>query len=337
MSGAFRISVLYMLCTLVLTAVLTQDLGNTLVLALAIAAKLSRHIYGGLGWLLAALLIAVIFLAPGDRRRRLGSVLLMVALSFFLQTGFLFAKSAIPMLVPFYADPLLARIDQALFFGEDAWRIAHAISSEHITWAFPVIYMQVWSICALGFPLIVAATDPDEARAGRYVWLFILSWFVVGNVLATLGSSVGPIYYDRLLATDRFAELGLALDQSGFTATRLGQLQDRLWAGSSGPDSPLSLISAYPSVHVAVATVVALYLRERAPRFALFGYAFLAMITIISVYSGYHYAVDSLTGWAVVVAIAAALKRRGLPFRRRDDLPEMPAAAITAEDCQRSA
>lgn len=310
MSGAFRFSLVYLVCAFALMAVLTKEPATMLAYLVEIATAFSYLMYGRLGWLVPPLLlIVVLWLGPKTCLSRLGSVGQMVAMSVCLQIGFVFAKSAIPRLVPFYADPFLAQVDQTLFFGRDAWQIAHALAGERFAWLFPTLYMPVWSGLALGFPIVMALTDPDKARAGRYAWLFILAWVVVGNLLATLGSSVGPVYYDRLLGSDRFSDLAVALQQSGLARSSLGQVQDLLWAGSNDVAVPLSLISAFPSVHVAVATVVALYLRERAPRLAPVGYAFLGAISFISVYSGYHFAICAFGGWAVVVAMAAAMRR----------------------------
>lgn len=310
MSGAFRFSVVYAFSAFVLMAALTQEPAAMLFILIEVAKSYLNLLYGNLVWIcLPLLLVAVVWFGPKAGFGRLGAVALMVALTVFLQIGFVFAKSAIPELVPFYADPFLADVDRAMFFGRDGWEVAHAVAGEGFAWLFPALYMPIWSALALGFPILIALTDPDKARAGRYAWLFVLTWIVVGNVLATLGSSVGPIYYDRLLGSDHFASLSLALQRSGLDVSALGRLQDHLWAGSRDAGIPLSMISAFPSVHVAIATVAALYLRERAPRLAVVGYGFLGAIAFISIYSGYHYASCSIVAYAVVVAMGGALKR----------------------------
>lgn len=153
------------------------------------------------------------------------------------------------------------------------------------------------------------ATDRDEARAKRYVWLFFLSWVVAGNIVALAGSSVGPIFYDRVMGTERFADLHASLDALGFSQGPIAALQGRLWENST---EMLSLISAFPSVHVAVAAIVALYIRERVRWSWPVGDAFFALILLISVYSGYHYLVDGLTSLVIVLALNSALLRRSV-------------------------
>ena len=62
-------------------------------------------------------------------------------------------------------------------------------------------------------------------------------------------------------------------------------------------------ISAFPSVHVAMAVVTSLYLAERSRWLAPVGIAFVAIILFMSVYSGFHYAID---GYASILVVATA-------------------------------
>ena len=59
-------------------------------------------------------------------------------------------------------------------------------------------------------------------------------------------------------------------------------------------------ISAFPSMHAAMATLWAGYLVERSRWLAPIGLGFLAVILYLSVYTGWHYAVDGIASIAVV-------------------------------------
>jgi hypothetical protein len=61
------------------------------------------------------------------------------------------------------------------------------------------IYMGVWSIPAVLLPRVIALTDPEQERQRRVILMFLGVWIVIGNVLATFGAPVGPVFYDRLL------------------------------------------------------------------------------------------------------------------------------------------
>lgn len=309
MNTVFKASLLYVFAALAVTAIYTHDPLATIDGLFRAASSFSGMMGGMLTKLWPVLILALVFLGPRRSLDRIAPIIFVGAAAFFLQVGFLFAKSAIPQMIPFYADEALARMDRALLFGHDAWSLAHRITPDSWVAMFPTLYMPVWAVAAIAFPVIVVVTDPDEARMTRYVWLFFTCWVLIGNAAATLGSSVGPIYYDRLLETDRYAELHAALQASGFAQSSLGQLQESLWTSRSAEATlQISSISAFPSMHVAVATLVALYLWERAPKLAVFGFAFLAMITLISVYSGYHYLLDSLVGAAMVWGLARGFR-----------------------------
>ena len=121
--------------------------------------------------------------------------------------------------------------------------------------------------------------------------------------MAMLGSSVGPVFYDRLLGGDRFAELTVALQSSGMTQSAIGSIQEALWRRfeTGGIDIGHG-ISAFPSTHVSVATIAAIYLCERSRWLAPVGFGFLGITLFMSVYTGYHYAIDGYFSIAAVFA-----------------------------------
>lgn len=243
--------------------------------------------------------------------RQLRNAFLVACAAVMIQVGFLFFKSAIPRFVPFYADPFWAELDRLLLFGNDAWRLAQAITPDMLVAWFPHIYLTAWSLLAYAFPIMVAAADPDEQRLKRYAWLYFLSWLVTGNLVALAGSSVGPVFYDRLMGTHAFDDLRAALDLNGFSSGPIANLQQLLWENSG---QMLSYISAFPSVHVAVACIAAIYIRERFRHLRLLGDVFCALTLLISVYSGYHYLVDGLASIGIVILLHVALSRH---LRRR--------------------
>jgi hypothetical protein len=307
MTALFKATLLYLIAAVALTSVLHGDWAAVLSEVAAMASAFSQLIRDALLDALPFALPFLLLIGLTGLLDRLRNAVVIAVASALLQAGFLFFKSAIPQLVPFYADAFWAWLDKVLLFGWDAWEIAHVITPSALAEWFPFIYLTLWSGIAYAFPVFVAATDRDSERAKRYVWLFFLSWVVTGNILALAGSSVGPIFYDRLTGTDRFAEMQASLDAIGFSEGSIAALQARLWEGSTGM---LSFISAFPSVHVAVAAIVALYIHERIRWAWPVGAAFFAVILLISVYSGYHYLVDGLVSLAAVLVLNAALMRR---------------------------
>jgi hypothetical protein len=307
----FKVTTAYLLLAVLVMFLLHGTTVETVLMPVRVADLYAGLFLGSAVYFLPLVLPLMWWFGRRSSLEHLSLVFLAAVSSILLQAGFLLFKSAIPLIVPFYADPFLASLERAIFFGTDAWEVAHAITPAGLAAWFPLIYLTLWSALAFVFPVLVVATDFDDRRVTRYVWLFFLSWIVTGNLVALLGSSVGPVFYDRLLGTDRFVDLHAALADSGFAAGPIGMVQENLWTNLGGL---LSCISAFPSVHVAVACIGALYVRERFRRFRLISDAFVALILLISVYSGYHYLLDGIASIVIVLALNAALVRHA---RRR--------------------
>ncbi len=231
--------------------------------------------------------------------------------SMFIQAAFTLIKTSLPYIVPFYADPYFAQIDQALHFGQDPWVLTHALAESFAANQLVWVYVSVWGLPAMALPVIIAAIDGNTARVNRFLVLYVVGWVVLGNIIALAGMSAGPVYYDRLIGGDRFADLAPALVDSGLKATWIGNLQESLWNVYVERGQAIgSGISAFPSVHVAMAFVTALYMGERSRLLIPVGAVFVAAILFMSIYSGYHYAIDGYASIIVIGAAWAYMRRR---------------------------
>jgi len=90
----------------------------------------------------------------------------------------------------------------------------------------------------------------------------------------------------------------------------MGIVREWLWVVKDPEYQGVSSgISAFPSVHVGVASLTCFYLCERSRYLAPLGALFLALILLGSVLSGLHYAVDGYASF-IVVALAWGLTRQ---------------------------
>lgn len=145
----------------------------------------------------------------------------------------------------------------------------------------------------------------------RYVLTWMLSWAIIGNLIAGTWLSAGPAYYGLVTGdTARFA------DQLAFLASTAGErnsahaFQGYLWSlYESGRVGIGSGISAFPSVHVAVTTINALFISEVSRRFGILLWAYVAFIIMSSVYLGWHYAIDGYVSVVCVTAIYWGLRK----------------------------
>ena len=127
----------------------------------------------------------------------------------------------------------------------------------------------------------------------RFVLAYISSWIILGNLMAIAFMSGGPVFFDRLTGTTRFEEFRVAFAASGLLQTYVAETQRMLWLLYTDYSQSFgSGISAFPSLHVAIAMLYTLYLSEIS--WVLGGVAalFLLFILYFSVFSGFHYAID---------------------------------------------
>lgn len=313
----FRMAAVYAVLSLAIVAV---SQGSPLRLLVAsMGATLAATGMNALTVILPVVLGLLLIIGRAATLERGRELLYAVFGMIILQLGFTFLKSSIPDLVPFYADPMLARIDRALLFGRDAWQLAHDIAPLIDANRLLPIYVYVWSICVMTMPAAVALTDRDEDRVFRFVVLRFVVWIGLGNVFALMFSSAGPVFYDSLLNSNRFTDLGTALRASGVSDSAVGRLQAYLWNAYVARGMELgSGISAFPSVHLGIATATAIYLGERSRWLVLPGVAFVVVIFYLSLYTGYHYAIDGIFSIVVVLVAWAGLVCYQRARRRSD-------------------
>jgi membrane-associated phospholipid phosphatase len=133
----------------------------------------------------------------------------------------------------------------------------------------------------------------------------MLVWVVCGNALAGLFLSAGPAFYGAVTGDEgRFAAQLAFLAHGAQSTNSAVTYQTYLWSlhqyGTAGFGSG---ISAFPSVHVAVAALNALFLWSHSSRLGLIAFAYIAVIVASSVYLAWHYAIDGYASIAIIAVI----------------------------------
>ncbi len=228
-------------------------------------------------------------------------------------------KSAIPFMVPYYLDPMLVQLDRALFFGHDAWRVLQPVLGfPAVTFTINLFY-NGWLlvICATFFG---AALMVKETRLrAQYLIAFFLSWAVIGSVLATVFSSVGPCFYAEFYTGDPYAGLMVYLHDVDATLPIWAlSTQDMLLSIHRNSTTGLgSGISAMPSMHLATTMLTVLFAFRVRRWLGYCALAFLIAMVVGSVHLGWHYVTDGLVSillTPVLWWIAGWLA--GLPYGR---------------------
>lgn len=284
-----------------------------------------------LAWWVLPLFVIVTFVF--DRKtmlQRMSRAILAVMICSIMFMMFTILKSTLPFILPFWADGWMADLDRQLHFGVDPWRLTHVFAPWISLKVVGDIYFSAWSLPAMYLPVLLFMFDDDMARINRFLKLYLFSWIVLGNIVALAFLSAGPIFYDRLLGGDSFAPMMAAFQTAEFSGGILAFTSDLLWdAYENGAQLPGSGISAFPSVHIATATVFALYLFERHRAALPFSILIVATFQFLSVYQGWHYAIDGYFSILAVGALWVWLRRRArrsLPSA--SDLP-FPTKTLT--------
>ncbi len=241
-------------------------------------------------------------LAPSNLARALPTVLL-VGVFMFTFPSF---KSQIPAFNPFSWDPAIASFDRMLHFGHAPWELVADVTG------YGTFTSRIDHFYYLWFPVIftttaaVALIPGDSDVRHRFLLSFILSWIVIGCVLAVAFSSVGPIYFDRLNGgTSEFTALVAQLEAvNAKTALQTLVVRDQLWQAYTAPSNEvISGISAMPSMHNAVCVLMFLAARHAGKLLAWAAGLFALAIFVGSVHLGWHYAADGYLSALIVACI----------------------------------
>ncbi|MFN7024690.1 MAG: phosphatase PAP2 family protein [Pseudorhizobium sp.] len=251
------------------------------------------------------------YLSAGGAGRAVAGLLVLV--SFIVLMGsFTTFKNLMPHFYDgFPYDQIQADADWLLHFGHDPGPtlvrlLPYPLLRQAVEWNYSIL----WSLFGFLPVFFIAVYSKAEVVRLRYLTTLAASWIVVGSILACLFLSAGPAFYgsvtgDRL----RFAAVGEFLQQ-GQALSSAAAFQAYLWANyEAGTSALASGISAFPSMHVALAMLNALFLRELSRPAGYAGFAYVAFILFGSVYLGWHYAIDGYVSIVTVLLLHAGIRR----------------------------
>ncbi len=232
--------------------------------------------------------------------------LALVALQVVLMGTFTSVKNMLPALSGYVWDTRIADIDATLFGGHDPWTlVTPLIARLHILGAVEFLYATGWMLAVALVPAIVALAPSLKPIRVRFFLAYILTWVIIGNLLALTFLSAGPVYFGHVTGdTARFQPLIDLLAANSGSIWSAYDIQRALWdVYEHGMVSFGTGISAFPSEHVAMAALWAITGFQVNRRLGIAGLVFLAFIEAASVALGWHYAIDGLVSMALVVLI----------------------------------
>ncbi|CDX42820.1 conserved membrane hypothetical protein [Mesorhizobium plurifarium] len=224
----------------------------------------------------------------------LGFPILLVIPVFFDAYGQF--KSSMHLWVPIYADPYLIQIDRWIF-TVDAWSSFSLIADSpmavkfidrmYILW-FAVMYCAVFS---------AAFMLKNPKRRFCFFATYFCSWVFLGNFLAIIFDSAGPCFYSYFYKADVFSQLCRRLqdlNDAGQPLITINAQRYLLDQYKNSTDAIGEGISAFPSLHVAMAALVAIFFYDINRVIGAMAIIFCAIIFIGSIVLGWHYAIDGI-------------------------------------------
>ncbi len=236
---------------------------------------------------------AVLGEVPWRHRRFWMDALRIVVACSVVDTTHLLLKVYIPVVTSANYDALLARLDAALLGPGGAGHLtAQLVSYPLVLHAFDQLYSTVYFfILSGGLVAFFAVLDEDDRV--RFFSSFCLMW-QVGLLFYVFLPSWGPVF----VSPNNFEEI---LRHMPITV----HVQQALYLETSAIvrhqyDTVIHYfgLAAFPSLHVAITFLYALWARRSRPWFVIL-LVFTGLMLLGSMITGYHYLVDGLFGLLV--------------------------------------
>ncbi len=229
----------------------------------------------------------------------LAFTLLMAAYSTFKQTTLPHSG--------YWADAAIASMEYKLLLGHHAWQITHGLLAVEAGYWLDQAY-QIWFPLMVGSMLVCSYLSGDPLHRCRFILCFAATWIITGTALAYLIPASGPIYYGHFHALpDPFLPLKaiLATDDAALKAVHgsgLLAIRGHAWllqAQETGTIIPGGGISAMPSMHNAIAILLACAGYSVTRWLGWLLTLFAGLIFVGSIHLGWHFALDGIVAGAV--------------------------------------
>lgn len=235
---------------------------------------------------------------------RITGGLLVIVLYRLLQSVFFGVKQSLWVYIapPNGWDAALSAADRFLHGGILPGVLISGCVSDSVIRMIDAWYVGVWGN-ALVVTMTVAAWSTRRVLRRQILLAYIGAWAIAGNLLAALCGSAGPCYLRSLTGDAAYAPLMDRLSVLNAQTPLIAvTLQQQLWERAGSTVWGWG-ISAMPSVHLALATITALYWARFGRVWGWCGVVFVASVQIGSVVLGWHYAIDGYAGIALGVLL----------------------------------
>ncbi len=269
--------------------------------------------------LLSTCLFALLCLVRPEYRTELPARAFWLVIACLLTTmTFPFFAAFKQLVLPmrgFLWDRTFAHLGRSLF-GQSPWTITHIYfgtvkGTLFLDWAYRSLLPLMF-----GLPLVTAILVTDARKRFRILFTWLASWILIGSLAGWFFASAGPCFYNNFIAYDpdyselqrRLAEIGRQATAQGYYIASLHYQQGLLITYHARDYAPGGGISAMPSMHVAMVTLVALAAWQFNRLLGIVGFYIVFAVWIATIHFGWHYFIDGPVGAAMMIALWYAAK-----------------------------
>ncbi|WP_063656123.1 phosphatase PAP2 family protein [Aliivibrio fischeri] len=257
------------------------------------------------------------------RSIQLEEIIRTLTMIFFLSlalSSYTTLKSLIPLIHPYTSgiDNELLLLDKWLHFGIDPWRITHYLFRSAEATAFINFMYNLWFFIVWIIAFYFLISVKNEKLRTQYLLSFVLCWIINGGFIAVGLSSVGPCFYHLIEngnhyfspLMDLLNEQNQQLIEKNYSVTVWAlKTQTTLWESYLKGGFHLgSGISACPSMHVSMATLMAIGMTKKNKWWGFVFWPYCLIIMIGSVHLGWHYALDGYLSLILTTIIWKSVK-----------------------------
>lgn len=230
-------------------------------------------------------------------------ILISAAILFIIQKCYANAFNPIG-----FWDPYFAAWDKALHFGHYPQEYIIMVVNR-----FPLlarvmdIAYGVWFLAMFITGGYCLYADTNKERRMHFMWAYVVTFIIVGNIAATALMSVGPVFFGDFYPNlpNPYQFLLTHLDAINAKET-LGFVAERHWLVEWTRNDQyidFNAISAMPSMHNATMLFCALYWRQINRKAYLLTVTLAVAVFFATIYCGFHYAIDAYVGYAMVLPV----------------------------------